>query len=127
MIGGFLKHTLKSPADGKDPRPDLVHANLAGLPPVTIVNAEIDPPREDAAQPEAALTRAGGPVERRLYGGVAHEFFGMGAAVTASRARSARRPVRSSLRLSAGRVNHGRDRPYGLPLPPEAPSTCPVA
>lgn len=81
MIGWFLKHTLKGPADGKDARLDLVHANLAGLPPVTIVNAEIDPLRDDGMLLERALKAANVPVERRLFSGVTHEFFGMGAAV----------------------------------------------
>ena len=81
MIGWFLKNTLKSPADAKDPRLDLVHANLAGLPAVTIVNAEIDPLRDDGAQLEQALKAANVPVERRLFDGVTHEFFGMGGAV----------------------------------------------
>ena len=81
MMSWFLRQTIKSPADLKDPRLDLVHANLAGLPPVTIVNAEIDPLQSDGAQLEQALKAANVPVERRLYRGVTHEFFGMGAAV----------------------------------------------
>ncbi|GJG87810.1 hypothetical protein tb265_29910 [Gemmatimonadetes bacterium T265] len=81
MMAWFFKQTVTSPADLKDPRLDLVHANLAGLPPVTIVNAEIDPLQDDGAQLEQALKAAHVPVERRLYRGVTHEFFGMGAAV----------------------------------------------
>ena len=81
MMGWFFKQTLRSPADAQDPRIDLVHANLRGLPPVTIVNAEIDPLRDDGMMLETALRNAGVPVERRLFGGVTHEFFGMGAAV----------------------------------------------
>ncbi|MDQ6828320.1 MAG: alpha/beta hydrolase, partial [Gemmatimonadota bacterium] len=81
MMGWFVKHVIRSPADLKDPRIDLVHANLAGLPPVTIINAQIDPLRDDGAMLEAALTKAGVPVERKLYDGVTHEFFGMGAVV----------------------------------------------
>jgi acetyl esterase len=79
MMGWFAKHTTRTPADLQDPRINLVKANLAGLPPVTIVNAEIDPLRDDGAQLEQALKAADVPVERRLYDGVAHEFFGMAA------------------------------------------------
>jgi acetyl esterase/lipase len=56
-----------------------VTANLSNLPPVTIINAEIDPLRDDGAMLEQALRKAGNAVERRLYEGVTHEFFGMAA------------------------------------------------
>ncbi|KQM79452.1 alpha/beta hydrolase [Xylophilus sp. Leaf220] len=85
MIEWFVKHTTNSPADLKDPRISLVDANLAGLPPVTIINAEIDPLRDDGAQLEAALRKANVPVERKLYDGATHEFFGMAAAVQKAR------------------------------------------
>ena len=79
MMGWFAKHTVRTPADLQDARINLVKANLANLPPVTIINAEIDPLRDDGAQLEQALKAANVPVERRLYDGVAHEFFGMAA------------------------------------------------
>lgn len=53
----------------------------AGLPPVTIINAQIDPLREDGALLEAALKKAGVKVDRHVYAGVTHEFFGMAAVV----------------------------------------------
>lgn len=81
MIEWFVGHLLAKPADKADPRLDLVHAKLQGLPPVTIINAQIDPLREDGARLEAALKKAGVKVERRLYAGAAHEFFGMAAVV----------------------------------------------
>ncbi len=77
MMGWFLKHTLSDPSQAKDPRLSLVTANLAGLPPVTIINAEIDPLRDDGAMLEEALKKANVEVERRHYDGVTHEFFGM--------------------------------------------------
>lgn len=80
MVEWFLDNLLRSPDDKKDTRLDLVHANLSGLPPVTIINATIDPLRSDGSQLEEALKSAGVPVDRRLYTGVTHEFFG-GAAV----------------------------------------------
>ncbi len=48
---------------------------------MTIVNAEIDPLRDDGAQLEQALRSAGVSVERKLYSGVTHEFFGTAAVV----------------------------------------------
>lgn len=81
MMLWFIAHVTKSPADAKDPRIDLVHADLKGLPPVTVINAEIDPLRDDGAQLETALRAAGVPVERKVYSGVTHEFFGTAAVV----------------------------------------------
>ena len=81
MIERFVDKLLAKPADKADPRLDLVNAKLAGLPPVTIINAQIDPLREDGALLETALKRAGVKVQRKIYSGTAHEFFDMGAAV----------------------------------------------
>ena len=81
MIGWFVDKLLGKPEDKMDPRLDLVNAKLAGLPPVTIVNAQIDPLREDGALLATALKKAGVKVERKVYAGVTHEFFGMAAVV----------------------------------------------
>lgn len=67
------------------PAPVLVDARLEGLPPVTIINARIDPLRSDGARLEKALQDAGVPVERRDYEGVAHEFFGAAAVLEKAR------------------------------------------
>ena len=79
MMGWFARHTVRTPADLQDPRISLVKANLRDLPPVTIINAQIDPLLDDGAQLEQALESAGNAVERRVYDGVTHEFFGMAA------------------------------------------------
>jgi acetyl esterase/lipase len=79
MMAWFAKQTTRTPADLQDPRINLVKANLADLPPVTIVNAQIDPLLDDGAMLEQALRGAGNRVERRVYDGVTHEFFGMAA------------------------------------------------
>jgi acetyl esterase len=81
MIGWFVDKLLAKPEAKTDPRLDLVHANLKGLPPVTIINAQIDPLRSDGDLLEAALKKAEVKVEHKLYSGVAHEFFGMAAVV----------------------------------------------
>ena len=61
------------------PLVDLVAADLAGLPPTTIVNAQIDPLEAEGGDLAEALEAAGVDTERRLYRGVTHEFFGMDA------------------------------------------------
>jgi len=81
MMLWFISHVTNSPADTKDTRIDLVHADLTGLAPVTVINAEIDPLLDDGAQLEQALRNANVSVERKVYSGVTHEFFGTAAVV----------------------------------------------
>ena len=81
MIEWFVGHLTTSPDNLKDPRLNVVGAKLQGLPPVTVINAQIDPLLSDGVQIEAALKKAGVPVERKNYQGVTHEFFGMAAVV----------------------------------------------
>jgi acetyl esterase/lipase len=76
MIAWFRSNTLASGADKADPRLDLIHGKLSLLPPVTIINAQIDPLRSDGAILEEALKQAGIPVSRKEYEGVTHDFFG---------------------------------------------------
>ena len=81
MMEWFAKHAFARPDDAKDPRIDLVNANLKGLPPVTLINAQIDPLRSDSDLLEASLEKAGVKVEHKVYAGTTHEFFGMAAVV----------------------------------------------
>lgn len=77
----FMKQVSRTPADAEDPRLDLLRANLTGLPPTTIVLAEIDPLRDDGVLLGKRLDAQGVKVEQKTYEGVTHEFFGMGAKV----------------------------------------------
>ena len=81
MVKWFVDHLIRSPADTQDTRLQLINANLRGLPSVTLINATIDPLRSDGPMLENALKAANVPVERRLYTGVTHEFFGTAAVV----------------------------------------------
>ena len=81
MLGWFTHYWGKSAADPQDPRINLVAADLHGLPPVTIVNAQNDPLRSDGETLAPALQAAGNDVQQRTFPGVTHEFFGMGAVV----------------------------------------------
>lgn len=85
MMKWFGYYVQRTPADLMDPRWDLTKANLRGLPPVTIINADIDPLRDDGLALEKALNAASVPTERRVYPGVTHEFFGMGSVVRGAR------------------------------------------
>ena len=81
MMQWFAKYTFGKVDDKKDPRIDLVHANLKGLPAVLLISAQIDPLRSDADMLEASLRKAGVKVEHKVYAGTTHEFFGMAAVV----------------------------------------------
>ena len=81
MMGWFLEKTERTAADAKDTRLDLVNAKLTGLPPTTIVLAEIDPLHAEGEMLGKKLKEAGVDVDMKTYDGVTHEFFGMGAAV----------------------------------------------
>ncbi|MDQ2666902.1 MAG: alpha/beta hydrolase [Gemmatimonadota bacterium] len=79
MMSWFFDKYQRTPADRQDPRINLVGANLAGLPPVTIINAQLDPLRSDGEMLADKIRSAGGTVDQKTYPGVTHEFFGMGA------------------------------------------------
>ena len=85
MMKWFVKHATNGGTDLADPRLNLITANLRGLPPTTIISAEIDPLRSDGDFLAQSLTTAGVPVEHRLYRGATHEFFGMAAVVGKAR------------------------------------------
>lgn len=94
-MGGF-----GSQSETADPRINLVAADLKDLPSATIVLAEIDPLRSEGEALAKRLKEAGSDVEYKIYDGVTHEFFGMGAVV--SDAKSAEKLVASRLRKAFG-------------------------
>jgi len=82
MMAWFFEKYLREPADGKHPWIDLVNArDVSGLPPATIITADIDPLRSEGKRYAERLLEAGVPVSYRNFKGVTHEFFGMGAVV----------------------------------------------
>ena len=85
MLDWFFKHTLADPAQAQDPRLNLVAAKLDGLPPTTIILAQIDPLHDDGAGLADKLRAAGVTVDLKEYPGVTHEFFGMGSVVPAAK------------------------------------------
>lgn len=81
MMAWFFDKVLNNDADKQDPRLNLVSADLKGLPPTTIINAEIDPLRSDGDMLTDKMKAAGDDVTHKIYPGVTHEFFGMDAVV----------------------------------------------
>lgn len=76
MVYWFLSYYLPDMSFAADSRISLVNANLTSLPPTTIINAEIDPLRDDGSALAQKLQASGVKVSRKLYDGVTHEFFG---------------------------------------------------
>lgn len=85
MMEWFARHEFPESDDTKDPRFDLLHADLRGLPEATVILAEIDPLRSGGELLIARLREAGVKVDDRVYTGVTHEFFGMGAVLAEGR------------------------------------------
>ncbi len=81
MMAWFADQVFARPEDKSDPRVALLKNDLRGLPPVTLLNAQIDPLRSDGDLLANALKKAGVKVDHKVYDGVTHEFFGMAAAV----------------------------------------------
>ncbi len=85
MMTWFFRHYTRTPADAKDPRLNILGANLEGLPPVTIVQAEIDPLLSEGQSLAAKLRQSGVSVRQRMWPGTAHEFFGQGAVLPSAK------------------------------------------
>ena len=83
IMAWFFKHAADDAGKYKtDPRLNLTTAaNLKGLPPTTIITAQIDPLRSEGKDLADRLQAAGVSVVYRNFDGVTHEFFGMGAVV----------------------------------------------
>lgn len=82
LIIWFVDKYFRTMADGDDRLISLTDvANLSGLPPVTIIGAEIDPLQTEGRQLTDKFQSVGVPVRYQLYTGVTHEFFGTNAIV----------------------------------------------
>lgn len=81
LMAWFFRYVPRMPADLMDPRINLFGANLQGLPPVTIVAAQVDPLRSEGELLAQRLAASGVSVERREWEGASHEFFGADAVI----------------------------------------------
>lgn len=76
----FFKNYFNASADGENRLISLVdEKDLKGLPPTTIITAQIDPLRSEGKDYADKLEKAGVKVRYKNYEGVTHEFFGMAA------------------------------------------------
>lgn len=107
----FVKYAFDAPADAADPRIRLVgRTDLQGLPPATVILAQIDPLRSEGETYGQNLQKAGVDTVIEEYAGVTHEFFGMGGLLP--EAKDAQALVGERLRAAFGTgVDAGRPRP----------------
>jgi len=106
----YTKHNR----DLSDPRLNPVQrADLAPLPPTTVILAEIDPLRTQGEDMAGALRLAGIPTQSRVFSGVTHDFFGLGLRVPAAAA--AEQYAADQMKISLRRVGPGPGR---VPLRP---------
>ncbi|CAM4061337.1 alpha/beta hydrolase [Gillisia limnaea] len=75
----FFEQYVPNWSSNNDPLINLIDADLSGLPATTIINAEIDPLENEGKVLAEKMKAAGIDVERKMYEGVTHEFFGMSA------------------------------------------------
>ncbi len=87
MMKWFFENYMKSEADAQSPLLNpLAHADLEGMPPTTVITAEIDPLRSEGRALADKMKAAGVKVDYRNYPAVTHEFFGMAAVVNDAKA-----------------------------------------
>lgn len=96
----FFEQYLNSSQEGQTPAISPAQADLTGLPPATIINAELDPLRTDGERLAERFRAAGVAVEQRTFAGVTHEFFGMTAVL--AKAREAQQMAAQALRQAFG-------------------------
>ena len=78
MLHWFYDQYAPATVDRTNAYVSPLHAEtLAGLPPATVILAEVDPLRSDGEAYAKRLQEAGVAVNIKLYEGVTHEFFGM--------------------------------------------------
>ncbi|MFD1139626.1 alpha/beta hydrolase [Larkinella insperata] len=82
LIEWFVDKYFKTPADGDTPWISLVDvADLSGLPPATIIAAEIDPLQTEGKLLYEKFLSVGVKAKYEFYAGTTHEFFGTNAVV----------------------------------------------
>jgi len=77
----FLKQELTSEEAKQSPKVNLLKADLAGMPPTTIITAQLAPSRSEAEALVKKLKEAGVNVAVNEYPGVTQGFFGLGQVV----------------------------------------------
>jgi acetyl esterase len=76
---------VTDPVDRTDPRAFAMHADPAGLPPILVEAAQLDPIRDDSLNFAEMLAEAAHPHELKVYAGVLHAYFGYSGVIDEAR------------------------------------------
>ena len=76
---------VTKPADRTNPLAFAIYADPAGLPPILIEAAQLDPIRDDSLNFSKMLTEAGHPNELKIYAGLLHAYFGYSGVIDEAR------------------------------------------
>lgn len=116
MMFWFWAHYLERSEDGDSPYASPLRArDLAGLPPATVILAEVDPLRSEGEAYADRLRAANVPTRVFLFDGVTHGFFGM--TVLLEQARQAVSVAAEELRASFQAPRPTPAPPTGQPYP----------
>jgi acetyl esterase/lipase len=126
LMAWFLHHTARTPTDLTDPRINLVAADFRGLPPTTIVAAQIDVLRSEGELLAQRMQAAGVAVERREWAGATHEFFGADAVIADAREAQAWAGGRLRAALHGGAAAAPATGPAPVPAPLPEPLPAPA-
>ena len=108
----MLNNYIRTPADANNPRLAIVNqANLASLPPATVITAEIDPLNSEGRAYAKKLIAAGVPVDFHNYEGVTHEFFPLGTTVDKAKEAEAAAIVDLTSAFAGDKVEAGSETP----------------
>ena len=77
MLDWFYGYYAPEGVDRKNPYLSPLYGDLSGLPPATVILAEIDPLRSEGEAYADKLLTSNVPVTVKVYEGVTHEFFGL--------------------------------------------------
>jgi acetyl esterase len=104
----FFAQSMGKARGASSPYADLRAVDTKGLPPATIITAQVDPLASDGELYAEKLRKSGIAVEFREYAGVTHEFFGL--AEVLDDARAAQRFAADRLEASFSAVEDGGKR-----------------
>ena len=77
LVKWFFGYYLRRPSDGANPYVSPLRGNVGGLPPATVITAEVDPLRDEGEAYGRFLQNSGVAATVTRYAGVTHEFFSM--------------------------------------------------
>lgn len=77
LLSWMYSHYVPAGVDRTQPYLSPINANLEGMPPATVILADIDPLRSEGSAYARQLNKAGVLVNMKIFEGVTHEFFGL--------------------------------------------------